>query len=385
MTSSQLFSPITIRGVTFPNRVVVSPLCMYSAQDGLPQPFHFSHLSTFARGGAGLVFTEATAITPEGRITPNCLGIWDQQRSNALKQITEFISSMESVPGIQLAHAGRKGSTLPPFDGGKPLSADHADAWQVVGPTTTPVADGFCIPTALSAQHINDVVQHFADAAERALDAGFRVIEIHGAHGYLIHSFLSPLTNTRNDEYGGSIENRMRLALDVTKAVRQRIGEDVPLFFRVSAIDNVDSGWNMDDTIVLCHALAEAGVDIVDCSSGGVSGAPRFRAADDGKPLSMNTPKSGAREQGFQVPFAERVKAETDVGSMAVGVIINPEHAESIVSSGQADFVALGRELMYNPFWPQHAAEALGANANYQLWPKQYAWGVDRRGAILAK
>jgi len=249
---STLFSPITIRNTTFNNRVALSPLCMYSAIDGVAQAFHFSHLSTFARGGAGLVFAEATAVTPEGRITPRCLGIWNQQQADALAPIAQFISEAGSVPGIQLAHAGRKASTFPPYDGGKPLPKDHPEAWPVVGPTTTPVADGFAIPTELSIEQIQLVVQQFSDAAERAMRAGFKVIELHGAHGYLIHSFLSPLTNTRGDDYGGSIENRMRLALEVATAVRNRIGDSVPLFFRISAIDNIDSGWSMDDSVMCC-------------------------------------------------------------------------------------------------------------------------------------
>jgi len=370
-----LFTPITIRSTTFSNRTVVSPLCMYSANEGVAQPFHFSHLSTFARGGAGLVFAEATAVAAEGRITPKCLGIWNQQQAEALEPITRFISDAGSVPGIQLAHAGRKASTAPPYDGGKPIAKDHAEGWQVVGPTTAPVAPGFVVPHELTADELKGIAEQFADAAERAINAGFKVIELHGAHGYLIHSFLSPLTNSRDDEYGGSIENRMRLAIEVTQAVRKRIGESVPLFFRISAIDNVDSGWTMDDSVTLCKALAAQGVDIVDCSSGGIAGAPRFRAADDGKPLG----KSLGREHGFQVPFAERIKSETELGSMAVGVIIEPKHADSIIASGQADFVALGRELMYNPFWPLHAAEQLGADTDNSLWPKQYAGAIVRR------
>lgn len=381
MTVSALFNPITIRGTTFPNRIAVSPLCMYSAIDGVAQPFHFSHLSTFARGGAGLVFAEATAISAEGRITPACLGIWNQQQADALAPITQFISEMGSVPGIQLAHAGIKASAAAPFNGGKPLPKDHPAAWQVVGPTTAPFGEDFPVPHALTKSEINTVVEQFADAAERAITAGFKVIELHGAHGYLINSFLSPLNNTRTDEYGGSIENRMRLAIDVTTAVRKRVGEAVPLFFRISAIDKVDSGWNMDDSVVLSKALHEHGVDIVDCSSGGVAGGPRFRVNDTGELLN----KGSAREQGFQVPFAARIKKETPVGTMAVGVIVEAEHAESIIKSGQADFVALGRELMYNPFWPLHAAEQLGASSDNELWPKQYAWAIERRADILKK
>lgn len=375
---SQLFSPVTVRGTTFPNRVVVSPLCMYSAVDGLPQPWHFAHLSTFARGKAGLVFTEATAVEAIGRITPKCLGIWTDEQAQALKPITAFIEEMGCIPGIQLAHAGRKASTSPPFEGAQPLAADHPERWDIVGPSGIPTADNFPVPHELTADEIKQLVSSFAAAARRSLDAGFKVIEIHGAHGYLLHSFLSPVSNQRTDQYGGDIQGRMLFPLEVSKAVRAEVGEDVPLFFRISAIDGIEGGWTMDDSVKLAKALGEAGIDVVDCSSGGVSGAPRFRVADDGKPLN----KSSARQPGFQVPYAQRIRNETDLKTMAVGVIIDPEQAEQIASSGQADFVALGREIMHNPFWPLHAARTLGDDPEFNLWPKQYKWAVDRRAQI---
>jgi 2,4-dienoyl-CoA reductase-like NADH-dependent reductase (Old Yellow Enzyme family) len=375
---SQLFSPLTVRGVTFPNRVVVSPLCMYSATDGLPQPWHFAHLSTFARGKAGLVFTEATAVEAIGRITPKCLGIWTDEQAQALKPITAFIEEMGCVAGIQLAHAGRKASTAPPFEGAQPLSADNPERWDIVGPSAIPTADNFPVPHELTADEINELVQSFATAARRSLQAGFKVIEIHGAHGYLLHSFLSPVSNQRTDQYGGDINGRMRFPLEVSKAVRAEVGEDTPLFFRISAVDGIEGGWTMDDSVLLAKALGEAGIDVVDCSSGGVSGAPRFRVADDGKPLTKNS----ARQPGFQVPYAKRIRQETSLKTMAVGVIIDPQQAEEIAASGQADFVALGREIMHNPFWPLHAARALGDDPEFELWPKQYKWAVDRRAQI---
>jgi 2,4-dienoyl-CoA reductase-like NADH-dependent reductase (Old Yellow Enzyme family) len=375
---SQLFSPLTVRGVTFPNRVVVSPLCMYSATDGLPQPWHFAHLSTFARGKAGLVFTEATAVEAIGRITPKCLGIWTDEQAQALKPITAFIEEMGCVAGIQLAHAGRKASTAPPFEGAQPLSADNPERWDIVGPSAIPTADNFPVPHELTADEVNELVQSFATAARRSLQAGFKVIEIHGAHGYLLHSFLSPVSNQRTDQYGGDINGRMRFPLEVSKAVRAEVGEDIPLFFRISAVDGIEGGWTMDDSVLLAKALGEAGIDVVDCSSGGVSGAPRFRVADDGKPLTKNS----ARQPGFQVPYAERIRQETSLKTMAVGVIIDPQQAEEIAASGQADFVALGREIMHNPFWPLHAARALGDDPEFELWPKQYKWAVDRRAQI---
>lgn len=375
---STLFSPMTLRGVTLPNRVVVSPLCMYSAIDGMAQPWHFAHLSTFARGKAGLVFTEATAIEPIGRITPRCLGIWSDEQANALKPITAFIEDMGCVPGIQLAHAGRKASTQPPFLGAKPLAEEDPEAWPVVGPSAIAVGPGFPTPRELSVEDIAELKQRFVEAARRSIDAGFKVIELHGAHGYLMHAFLSPISNQRTDDYGGSIEGRMRFPLEVCAAVRKEVGEDMPLFFRISAVDGLEGGWNMDDSVAFAKALAEHGIDIVDCSSGGVAGAPRFRTDDAGKPLT----RSSARTPGFQVPYATRIREETPLKSMAVGVIIDPQQAEDIVSSGQADLVALGREIMYDPFWPLHAAEVLGADPDFKLWPQQYGWGVDRRAQI---
>lgn len=376
---SRLFSPLTVRSVTFPNRVAVSPLCMYSAVDGVAQPFHFAHLSTFARGKAGLVFSEATAVEAAGRITPQCLGIWRDDQRDALKPITAFIESMGCVAGIQLAHAGRKAATTSPFTGGgKPLAADDPDSWQVVGPGVEPVAAGFQEPKALSEDDIHALTQAFVAAARRSLDAGFKVIELHGAHGYLLHSFLSPLSNTRNDGYGGDLAGRMRFPLEVCRAVRAAIGEAVPLFFRISAIDGREGGWSLDDSVALSRELKAAGVDVVDCSSGGIAGAPRFRQTDDNKPLDADS----ARGLGFQVPYAERVRRDADVLSMAVGVIVDPRQAEDIVQSGQADFVALGREIMHNPFWAVHAAHALGADDDFALWPPQYKWAVDRRSQI---
>ncbi len=377
---STLFTPVTIRGITFPNRVVVSPLCMYSAVEGLAQPWHFAHLSTFARGKAGLVFAEATAVEAIGRITPHCLGIWNDEQVEALKPITSFIDQMGCVAGIQLAHAGRKASTAAPFNGGQPLAADDPHAWPVVGASPVAVADNFPTPRELSSDDLQQLIVTFVTAAKRSIDAGFKVIEIHGAHGYLLHSFLSPLSNFRKDEYGGNIQNRMRFPLEVTRAIREAIGETMPLFFRISAIDGSDDGWSMDDSVTLSNELANCGVDVVDCSSGGIGGAPRFRLDDDGKPLT----KSSARTPGFQVPFADRIQNETPLKSMAVGVIIDPHQAEEIAASGKAEFVALGREIMHDPFWPLRAALELGDDPDYSLWPPQYKWAVDRRAQIAS-
>ncbi len=379
-----LFQELDLRGLTLPNRIVVSPLCMYSAVEGLAQPWHFAHLSTFARGKAGLVFTEATAVEARGRITPSCLGIWTDEQAEALKPVTAFIESMGSVPGIQLAHAGRKASTHEPFvaGGGTPLNPEGAEKgrqpWQTVAPSAIPVAGGWPVPTELDQKGMDEVKLAFVQAAHRSVDAGFRVIELHLAHGYLLHSFLSPISNQRDDNYGGSIENRMHFPLEVCEAVRAEVGSDMPLFARISAIDGLEGGWTMDDSVVFSEALSSSGIDVVDCSSGGIAGAPRFRIDDTGKPLT----KESARQPGFQVPYAARVRNETTAKSMAIGVIVDPFQAEEILQSGGADLVALGREIMYDPFWPLRAAEALEVDPEFKMWPKQYGWAVNRRSQI---
>ena len=380
----KLFETLTLRGCTLPNRIVVSPLCQYSAEDGLAQPWHFAHLSTFARGKAGLVFTEAAAVEARARITPRCLGIWNDAQAEALRPIVEFIDSMGCVPGIQLAHAGRKASTRAPFveKGGSPLNAEDAargdHPWQAVAPSALPVADGWPLPRELNHEDLAEIKAAFVDATRRALAIGFKVIELHMAHGYLLHSFLSPLANQRGDDYGGDIEARMRFPLEVAAAVRAAMPDEAPLFARISAVDGKQGGWTLDDSVLLCEQMSRLGVDVVDCSSGGIGGAPRFRSDDSGKPLTSDS----ARTPGFQVPFARRLREQTDIKSMAVGVIIDPQQAEDILQSGGADLVALGRELMYDPFWPLHAAAALGVDPEFSMWPEQYAWAVDRRAQI---
>ena len=380
----KLFAPLTLRGCTLPNRIVVSPLCQYSASDGFAQPWHFAHLSTFARGKAGLVFTEATAVEERGRITPSCLGIWNDAQAEALRPIVEFIDSMGCVAGIQLAHAGRKASTRAPFveKGGSPLTAADAvrgnTPWQAVAPSALPVAEGWPVPRELSVADLAGIKAAFVAAARRSVDVGFRVIELHMAHGYLLHSFLSPLGNQRTDEYGGDLDGRMRFPLEVAAAVRAAMPDDMPLFARISAVDGREDGWTLDDSVRLCEQMLPIGVDVADCSSGGIGGAPRFRIDDSGAALTAES----AREPGFQVPYARRIREQTGMKSMAVGVIIDPHQAEEILQSGGADLVALGRELMYDPFWPLHAAAELGVDPDYQMWPEQYAWGVDRRAQI---
>ena len=381
-TASKLFSPIKIRGVTIPNRIVLSPLCMYSANDGIASDWQFAHLSTFARSRTGLIFAEATAVEKRGRITPNCLGIWTDEQAEALVPITNFIKKMGCVPGFQLAHAGRKAGTKTPWMGGTPLDGDDIkegnEPWATVAPSDIPVAEGWVVPKAMDSNDIMEVVDAFASAAKRAVNAGFKVIEIHSAHGYLLHSFLSPLSNKRNDEYGGDINGRSKMLLQVVDAVRGVIPEDMPLFCRISAVDGSDVGWKIEDSVILAEKLSKHGVDVVDCSAGGIATAPLFRVHDSGKPLKTNMD----RGPGFQVPYASQVKEEAKIKTMAVGVIVDPQQAENILVEEKADLIAMGRELMYNPFWPLHAAQTLNADPEFKLWPEQYRWGVNRRAKI---
>jgi 2,4-dienoyl-CoA reductase-like NADH-dependent reductase (Old Yellow Enzyme family) len=353
---------------------------MYSANSGLASDWQFAHLSTFARGGVGLVFAEATAVEPRGRITPKCLGIWTDEQAESLKPTTNFIEQMGSVPGLQIAHAGRKASASPPWAGGKPVSVGDTSwgdsGWETVAPSAVPIADGWETPRALSEGEIASLVEDFAASAKRAAMAGFKVIEIHGAHGYLIHSFLSPVANQRNDQYGGELAGRMRFALEVTEAVRAVWPDNLPLFFRVSAVDT--AGWSLEDSVKLAKELKSLGVDVIDCSAGGISGAPAFRAEDDGRPL----PKGGQRPLGFQVPYAETIRRDADIGTMAVGRIVDPQQAEDILSAGRADLIGIGREPMHNPFWPLHAAEALEQEDAFALWPEQYRWAIVRRAEL---
>jgi len=384
MPKPLLFTPITFRSVTLPNRIVLSPLCMYMAKDGVANAFHFSHLTAFARGRVGLVFTEATAVAPEGRISHGCCGLWTDAQADAYRPIVDAISALGAVPAIQLAHAGRKASVREPWRGSAPLDASDValgqSPWPVVGPSGDPVGPTWPAPAAMSEQSIRETVESFAAAAARAAHAGFKVLEIHGAHGYLIHSFLSPLSNSRNDGYGGDLAGRMRFALEVAAAVRAKWPNDLPLFMRISAVDGRPGGWTIEDSVALARELKSRGVDVIDCSSGGVAGAPAFRARDDGQPLKS----SGERPPGFQVPYAERVRRDAGIATMAVGVIMTGSQAEEILQAGRADLIAIGRELMYDPFWPLHAAEAMGCDQDRQMWPPSYSWAIARRAEIKA-
>jgi 2,4-dienoyl-CoA reductase-like NADH-dependent reductase (Old Yellow Enzyme family) len=347
----QLFTPLTLRSVTFRNRIAVSPMCQYSATDGVPNDWHFVHLGSRAVGGAGLVLTEKTAVVPEGRITPWCTGIWDDAQAAAWSRITAFIAAQGAVPGIQLGHAGRKASVDLPWRGGKPLSA-AGGAWQTVGPSALPYADGYPAPRALGEQELDRLTEAYGRAARRAADAGFRVVEVHAAHGYLLHQFLSPLSNRRDDAYGGTLENRMRFPLLVARAVREAFPAGRPVFVRVSATDWAEGGWDLPETVELSRRFAALGVDLVDCSSGGNVAHAKVPA----------TP-------GYQVPFAAAIRRQAGIATAAVGLITEPAQAEAILAAGDADLVLLARGLLRDPYWPLHAARALGAEVR---WPDQY-------------
>jgi 2,4-dienoyl-CoA reductase-like NADH-dependent reductase (Old Yellow Enzyme family) len=349
---NRLFQPLALRGLTLPNRIAVSPMCQYQAVDGLAQDWHVVHLGGLAQGGAGLVITEATAVVPEGRISPDDLGLWNDAQAEALGRIVRFIAAQGAVPGIQLAHAGRKASNPAPWKGSGSLPVAKG-GWVPVAPSALPFDDGWTAPTALDANGIAGVVQAFVDAARRALAAGFQVAEVHAAHGYLLHQFLSPLTNHRQDGYGGSFEGRTRLLREVVAAVRDIWPARLPLFVRLSATDWVEGGWNLDQSVTLAKALSDLGVDLVDCSSGGL--VPRAEI-----PLGP----------GYQVPFAARIRAEAGLPTGAVGLITDPEQAEAILAQGSADLVLLGRELLRDPRWPLRAAQVLKAEVP---WPASYA------------
>ena len=350
-TPSTLFAPLRLRGVEFRNRVFVSPMCQYSAADGVPGDWHLVHLGSRAVGGAGLVLTEATAVTAEGRISPGCTGLWTDGQARAFAPLAAFVAAHGAVPGVQLAHAGRKASTALPWLDGGPLAPDDG-GWETVAPSAVPFGPGHRAPRELSAPEIDDLVTHFAAATSRAADAGFRVVEIHMAHGYLLHEFLSPLSNRRTDEFGGVLENRARFPLQVAAAVRAAFPAAQPVFVRISATDWVAGGWDLPQSVQLARWLKNAGVDLVDCSSGGLVPDAKVPAGP-----------------GYQVPFAAAIRRDAGVPTAAVGLVTEARQAEQIVASGDADAVLLARQLLRDPYWPLHAALELGADAP---WPSQY-------------
>ncbi|MEI8006061.1 MAG: NADH:flavin oxidoreductase/NADH oxidase [Bacteroidota bacterium] len=348
---SQLFKPIKIKSVDFKNRLVVSPMCQYSGTEGFANDWHLVHLGSRASGGAGLVIAEATSVSPEGRISIDDIGIWKDEHIPFLKRINDFIISQGSVPGVQLAHAGRKASNVAPWKGERLLSQAEG-GWVCVAPSAIRFSNEAALPSALSIEGIEKVVYDFTAAAKRSVEAGFKVIEIHAAHGYLMHQFLSPLSNTRPDEYGGSFENRTRLLIRVTEGIRKSIPEDYPLFVRISCTDWADGGWNVAESVALVRILKGMGVDLMDCSSGGLVPGVKI-------PLGP----------GYQVGFSETVRKETGILTGAVGMITTAAQAESILEKGQADLILMARELLRDPYFPLHAAFELGDDI---AWPKQY-------------
>jgi 2,4-dienoyl-CoA reductase-like NADH-dependent reductase (Old Yellow Enzyme family) len=355
---TDLLSPLTIRGVTFRNRIVMSPMCQYVAQDGLASDWHLVHLGSRSVGGVALVFVEATAVTPDGRITPGDLGIWGEQHVEPLARIARFVHSQGAIAGIQLAHAGRKASCDSPWQGGAALTPE-AGGWTVVGPSPIPFNEGDPQPAPLDEAGIEAIVAAFEAAAGRAVMAGFRVIEVHAAHGYLLHEFLSPLSNRRTDQYGGSLDNRMRLTLRVAKQVRSRVPVELPVFVRISATDWADGGWDVEQSVALARELKGLGVDLIDVSSGAL--VPRVRI-----PVS----------KGYQVPFARTIRQETGMLTGAVGLITEAGYANEIVTGGDADLVFLARELLREPYWALKAQQELGVEPS---WPTPYGYAVKRR------
>jgi 2,4-dienoyl-CoA reductase-like NADH-dependent reductase (Old Yellow Enzyme family) len=349
---AHLFSPLKIKNIELKNRIVVSPMCEYSSEDGFANDWHLVHLGGFAVGGASLVFTEATGVSSEGRISPGDLGIYKDEHIEKLKQITDFIHQHHSYAGIQLAHAGRKASHQVPWEGGKQIPSNAEGGWTSLAPSAIPFTDAEEAPAAIDKAGIEKVKADFKAAATRAIKAGFDVIEIHGAHGYLVHEFYSPLSNHRTDEYGGSFENRVRLLLEITDSIKEIWPADNPLFVRISSTDWTEGGWTADDSVALAKLLKEKGVDLVDCSSGGNVATAKI-------PL----------KPGYQVEFAEKIRKETGVLTGAVGLITTPEQANEIIQTGEADVVLLAREMLRDPHFALRAAHVLGQEVK---WPLQY-------------
>lgn len=353
MSKSLLFSPIQLAGVSIPNRIFVSPMCQYSSEDGFSSDWHLVHLGSRAVGGAGLIFTEAAAVLPEGRITPQDLGLWKDDHIPGLKRIVDFLHSQGVRTGVQLAHAGRKASMMHPWAPEQRYLTPHEGGWKnVMAPSAVPFAENYAPPVALDLAGIQNIVRAFARAAERGLDAGFDLIELHAAHGYLLHEFLSPLSNRRSDQYGGGFENRIRLLVEVVDAVHAVLPAEVPLLVRISATDWVTGGWDIDQSVMLAKVLKQHKVDFIDVSSGGM-------AATAVMPVGP----------GYQTPFAERIRREVEIPTGAVGMITAPAQAEHILRTGQADAVLLARELLRKPYWPLEAASELG---DLTSWPAQY-------------
>lgn len=368
MNISHLFSSLQLRGLTLKNRVMVSPMAQYAAVDGVVTDWHFAHFAKFAIGGAGLVFTEATKVERRGLGTVGDMGLWKDEQVAPLRRIVDFMHAQGAAAGIQFNHAGRKAGTLRPWEGygtlDRSVLIEGQPHWEVIGPSPIAYMEGWPVPREMTEQDIAEAIEAFAQAARRAEEAGFDVIELHGAHGYLVHQFLSTASNQRRDRWGGSLANRMRFALDTAEAVRQCWPAHKPLFFRISSVD--EGGWTLEESVLLARELKTRGVDAIDCSSGGIN-------------VRSPTAAGVMRRMGFQVPYAERIRRDAGLASIAVGLIIEPEHAEAIITNGQADLIALGREMLFDPFWAHHAAKRLGVDPEYRMMPPQYSWWLDRR------
>ena len=371
-----LFSPFELRSLTFKNRIAVSPMSQYRATDGYANNWHMVHLGRFALGGAGLVYAEATAVERDGRRTHGDLGLWEDGQIERLAEIATFISAEGAVPGMQLGHAGRKASERRPWHNETPVDdediAERNEApWQAIAPSAIPYADGWPAPQEMSVADIERVIDAFGQAAARSLKAGFKVIEVYAAHGFLVHQFLSPIANSRQDEWGGSLENRMRFAVETAKSIRRHWPDDLPLAFRLSATDWLDGGLEIEDTVKITQALQNAGVDMIDVSTGGVGGKER--------------PRRMKIEQGFQIPFANDLKAATGIATMGVGFLWDGKYCEQLVDSGQVDMIAVARELIANPNWPLQSAIELGINENHELAPIEAGWWLMKRDRLLKK
>lgn len=370
-----LFRPLTLRGLTLKNRVVISPMMQHAAPGGMAQPWLLVHLGKFALGGAGLVFTESTAVSPQGRIGKDDLGLWDDAQIAPLREIVAFCQAQGAAMGVQLGHAGRKAGSEPLWEGGGALSPQAMQAvdsrWCRVGPSAIAAGDGWSVPQAMDRAAIDQVVDAFRQAALRADQAGFDVIELHYGHGYLVTSFLSPLSNQRDDDYGGDLAGRMKLALRVAAAVREVWPARKPLFCRISAVDGAVGGWTLDDSVILARALHAAGVDVIDCSSGGLTEQTR----------ALPVP----RGLGFQVPFSRRIRNEAQVPTQAIGMIVDAHQAEAILQEGSADLIAIGREALRDPYWPLHAQEVLCPDPQFRSWPLRHGvWLAKRQPALDA-
>jgi 2,4-dienoyl-CoA reductase-like NADH-dependent reductase (Old Yellow Enzyme family) len=381
MSRPRLFTPITLRNTTARNRIVISPMCQYSAQDGVANDWHLVHLGKFAQGGAGIVMTEAVAVTAAGRITHGDLGLWHDGQIEPLRRITAFLHANGATPAIQLAHAGRKASMQRPWFGNAALTADDIARgdrpWDIVAPSAIPMDEGWLMPHELSGPELETLREDWRVATQRAAMAGFDVLEIHCAHGYLLHEFLSPLSNRRSDAYGGDRARHMAYPLSIIETVRAAWPADKPLFVRISSIDGIEGGLDLADSIAFAREARARGADVIDCSSGGLMGSA--------------TAARIPRGYGFQVPFAEAIRRDADIATMAVGLILHPQQAEDVLAGGAADLVAIGREALFDPNWPLHAELALSetegaiGDGTFASWPKQYGWWLERRESGLRK